>query len=315
MAQHEGLRRRAVVVGVTGPIRAGKSWTTGNLIRALHPERFQKLLTDNWALLNGDPLEVGSYLRGEESSMWHSITPEQRLILCFDPWAKCENLDLSSVGLQKWRRHWAQDAFQIIAQDSFLSPAKNKPKMVKAILEAKARVDADESLCPFVYIEGYWLLHHTFFPENILPLLDYLVVLHASEDLVLQRNPKGSATRSKKAWDKECVPYLRELCRMFPWLCPPEHTVALSQDGVWHFVSDVVSCKTRNSWGSDCMVSVPNLQLWAVQFSAPGADSRKDPQSRVDDIVQQVVARLKKHGESGGTKRKREEEQQTLVDQ
>merc|ERR1712232_400138 len=124
-----------------------------------------------------------------------------------------------------------------------LSANKNKPQMLKAILNAKERIDADETLSPYLIIEGHWLLHHTFCPEQLLPLLDYLVVLHASEELILHRNPKGPDTkRNKKAWDKECAPYLRDLGQAFPWLCPPELPLAPGQDGTWNFVTEVGAC-------------------------------------------------------------------------
>ena len=91
-------------------------------------------------MLSGAPEGVGSFLRGYNdggTNIWLSSTPEQRLILCFDPWAKCENLDVTSVGETEFRRKWAQDAFQVVPQDNFLSGGvKNKPKFLQAILKA-----------------------------------------------------------------------------------------------------------------------------------------------------------------------------------
>jgi hypothetical protein len=254
---------RAVVIAVLGPIRAGKGLATGleGLAGLLHGDRIKKIVDDNPAILAQDfaASAVIGRIRGPRNlaTLWLNLSPAARLNLCLDPWGNCRGLNLSSVGLEQWHRHWGNQGFQIVAQDRYLESQGQLPyaQLAKDLRDYKDRVNADPGMPRVILLEGFEWIMPQYKPKELLPLIDYMVVLHASETLIKSR------ARHPDLWKHEVLPMVEEFKRLFPSQSPPHEDVSKegsNQDGIWQSVPNV-----------DCL-ALSGLNLQIAHFMGPG---------------------------------------------
>eukprot|EP00931_Biecheleriopsis_adriatica_P072047 TRINITY_DN4605_c0_g1_i1.p1 TRINITY_DN4605_c0_g1~~TRINITY_DN4605_c0_g1_i1.p1 ORF type:complete len:383 (+),score=21.46 TRINITY_DN4605_c0_g1_i1:210-1358(+) len=276
---------RAVVIAVLGPIRAGKGLTTGlqGLAGFLHGDRIRKIVSDNPALLMQDFARAQSiigHLRGPQNlaTLWPKLSPAARLNLCLDPWGDCRGLNLSSVGLEQWHSHWGNQGFQIISQDSYLESQGQLPfaQLSRDLRNYKNRVNADLGMPRIIILEGFEWIMPQYNPKELLPLIDYMVVLHASEGLIKSR------ARHPSLWEREVLPMVEEFQRLFPSQSPPHEDVSregLDQDGVWQSVPSV-----------DCL-GLFGLNLEIAHFMGPGTKG-EEILSRARQIAQLILSHV-----------------------
>jgi len=259
MADVDAATGRAVVIAVLGPIRAGKGLTAGlqGIAGLLHGDRIRKIVEDNPALLMQDfaaAQHLIGRIRGPRNlaTLWPNLSPAARLNLCLDPWGNCRGLNLSSVGLEQWHPHWGHQGFQIIGQDSYLESQGQLPhaQLARDLRECKDMVNADLGMPRIILLEGFEWIMPQYNPTELLPLIDYMVVLHAPEELIKSR------ARHPSLFEREVLPMVKEFQRLFPSQRLPHEDV--SREGIWQSVPNV-----------DCLgLSCPNLQI--AHFMGPG---------------------------------------------
>lgn len=271
---------RAVVIAVIGPVRAGKGLTTGlqGLAGLLHGDRVKRIVDDNPALLTQDfeaTRRVIGRMRGPTNlaRLWPTLSPAARLNLCLDPWGECPGLNLSSIGLKRWHRHWGNQGFQILCQDSYLEPAGQLPytQLVRDLQDCRKRVNTDPGLPRVILLEGFEWIMPQYRPNELLPLIDYMVVLHAPEKLI-----KSRANRPDK-WEREVLPMVKEFGHLFPQQSPPHRDVI--EEGIWRSVPSVDH------------LGLSGLNLQMAHFMGPGTKG-EDMTSRARQLGELILAHV-----------------------